>query len=677
MTASIPHMDTGTVLDGYRVEGVAGQGGMGVVYRATQLGLDRSVALKVIATELAADRGFRDRFKSEAQLAASIDHPNVVPVFGTGEADGVLYLAMRYVDGTDLRALVEGAGGLEPERAVRIVWQVASALDAAHRRGLVHRDVKPPNVLIAQEGEDHAYLTDFGLSKLAAVASGFTRTGNFVGTPDFAAPEQIRGEHADARADVYALGAVLFHALTARTPFPRDSELAKMYAHLNDPAPSASALAPAVPPALDAVIGTAMAKEPAERFASAGDLARAAWAALQGETQPAPAGSVATGDAALQAPRVPDTPAPRTPPPASAAASSPGEDAGAPVKPRPSGPAGWPRGRRIAVLVALPCLLVLALGVAALGAAGGFRGDEEPAKPAVQQAAPAAPATPQPQVAATIATGPGPDGVTVDGNKVFVSHAKDGTLIQIDARTDEVVGEPVPVGENPDQIAAGTGTVWVVDASDDKLQRLQSDPALLATATIPVGTDAQGISLGPQLAWVANTGDDTVQRIDRAQAQTVGDPIGVGDNPIGIHVGSKVWVTNSGDGTLSRIDVASAQVEGDPLPTGAGARGVTQGLGGVWVSNAKDGTVSRVDPDSFEVVATIPVGREPKELVAAHGFVWVVNSGSNTVTRIDPETNRVAGAPIPVGRNPIGIAASHDALWVTNFGDDTLTRINP
>ena len=171
MTASIPHMETGTVLGGYRIDGVAGQGGMGVVYRATQLGLDRQVALKVIAAEFAENLDFRNRFKSEAQLAASIDHPNVVPIFETGESEGTLYLAMRYVEGTDLRTLVESQGGLDAERAVRIIWQVGAALDAAHRRGLVHRDVKPPNVLIAHEGEEHAYLTDFGLTKHAAAAS--------------------------------------------------------------------------------------------------------------------------------------------------------------------------------------------------------------------------------------------------------------------------------------------------------------------------------------------------------------------------------------------------------------------------------------------------------------------------------------------------------------------------
>jgi YVTN family beta-propeller protein len=687
MARSLSPIETGSVLGSFRIDGVAGQGGMGVVYRATQVGLDRVVALKVIADELADNLDFRGRFEAEAQLAAAIDHPHVVPIYEAGEVDGVLYLAMRYVEGTDLRALAEAEDGLAPERAVRLTWQVAAALDAAHRRGLVHRDVKPPNVLIAQEGDEHAYLTDFGLTKQAGMASGFTRTGLFVGTPDFAAPEQIRGEHADARTDVYALGAVLFHALTARTPFPRDSELAKMYAHLNDPPPAASQFAPAVGPELDGVIGTAMAKEPAERYASAGDLARAAWAALIGDAPPAPVGSVATGDAAAQPARVPETPAPRaplptpagadraTPPPAGAPPVTPPPAAASPA-PGPAGPAGWPRRRRIALLVALPATLLVALAVAVLGASGMLAGDDEPA-PAAERGAAAAAGPTQAKVVQTLPTGDGPDGITVDGKNVFVSHAKDGTLIKIDSETDQIVGEPVPVGQNPDQIAAGRGTVWVVDASDDEVQRLESDPTLQATATIPVGTDAQAISLGVQLAWVANTGDDTVQRIDRAQAEAVGDPIGVGDEPIGIHVGSKTWVTSFRDGTLTKIDVATAQVEGAPLRTGNGARGVTEGFGAVWVSNMRDDTVTRVNPTTFEVEAQIRVGDQPKELVAALGSVWVVNSKSNTVSRIDPQTNRVSGSPIPVGRNPIGIAATTGSLWVTNFADDTLSVIKP
>jgi serine/threonine-protein kinase len=630
---------------------------MGVVYRATQLDLDRPVALKVIARELAHDDAFRGRFQAEAQLAASIDHPNIVPVYEAGETDGVLYLAMRYVDGTDLRTLVESTGGLEPERAVHIVCQVAGALDAAHRRGLVHRDVKPPNVLIT---EDHAYLTDFGLTKHIAAAGGFTRTGMFVGTPDFVSPEQIRGEPADARSDVYALGCVLFHALTGRAPFTRESEMGAIYAHLNDPVPVASEVAPA----LNAVIARAMAKAAEDRFASACDLAAAAKAALRGEFPPQLVPAPSNGAVSVAA-----TPAPILEAPAPAPPSAPAT----PAPPRPAGPAGWPRGRRVALLVALPGLLVVAAAVAVLGAAGAFERDT----PGESQAATTATAAGEPKVVDTIAVADGPDGVTVDGNRVFVSHARDGTLIELSARSGKVKGDPVPVGASPDQIAAGKGAVWVVDSNGNQVQRLQTRPRLQATATIPVGEDAQAISLGPQLVWVANTGDDTVQRIDRAAAAPVGDPIGVGDHPIGIFVGSKVWVTNFRDGTLSKIDIATAQVEGSPLKVGDGARGVTEGFGSVWVSNLRDGTVARIDPARSKVVATIAVGKRPKDIVVADRFVWVVNSGSNTVSRIDPDTNRLAGAPIPVGRNPIGIAASRRSLWVTNFADDTVSRIDP
>ena len=575
MYLSIPHLEPGTALGGYRIDGVAGQGGMGVVYRATQLGLGRPVALKVIAAQYADNPDFRERFKSEAQVAASIDHPNVVPIFEAGEADGVLYLAMRYVEGTDLRALVDSSQRLDPERAVRIVWQIAGALDAAHRRGLVHRDVKPPNVLIAQGEEEHAYLTDFGLTKSAAASGGVTRTGNFVGTPDFAAPEQIRGEHADARADVYALGAVLFHSLTGRVPFPRNSELAKMYAHLNDPAPAASPLAAGIPAGLDVVIGTAMAKAPEERYASAGDLARAALAALQGEVAPAPAGSVATGDALEQPSRAPDTPAPR---PASVAAAFPAAAAPAPAAapvsaaeaPKPAGPAGWPRRRRIALLLALPSTLLAAGAVAALGAGGVLGGEDEPrgGRPHADRDRHGY------RHGGTPAQGRGDD----PGRRRPRRHhrrrqghlrlPREGRDAPADRRGSGRGGRRARPGRgrtrtrsSPARARCGWSTPRATSSSASR-----ASPRCTPTATIPIGNDAQGISLGLQLAWVANTGDDTVQRIDRAQAQTVGDPIGVGDHPIGIFVGSEVWVTNFRDGTLSRIDIATAQVEGRAAP---------------------------------------------------------------------------------------------------------------
>src|SRR5215210_3186620 len=214
---AMAEMAPGSVFAGHRIETVAGRGGMGVVYRATQLALDRTVALKVIAPGLIEDDSMRSRFVRESKVAASIDHPNVIPIYYAGEEDGVAYIAMRYVRGDDLRSLVRTEGALEPRRAASIVAQVGTALDAAHGAGLVHRDVKPGNVLLG--AGDHVYLTDFGLSKHAVSVGGETRSGHWVGTLDYVAPEQIRGERLDARADVYALGCLLLFALTGCPPY--------------------------------------------------------------------------------------------------------------------------------------------------------------------------------------------------------------------------------------------------------------------------------------------------------------------------------------------------------------------------------------------------------------------------------------------------------------------------
>ena len=305
----------GSVFAGYRIESLAGKGGMGRVYRATQLMLGRPAALKVIAPELAGDGDFRARFERESRLSASIDHPNVIPVYEAGESEGRLFIAMRWVEGTDLRSLIANEERLEPARIVPIVEQLGDALDAAHAGGLVHRDVKPANVMLTEtRGREHAFLTDFGLTKRTSSTTALTQAGHFVGTPDYMPPEQIMGEPADARADVYALGCLLFHALTGRPPYDRDSEVAKMYAHLHDPPPSAAETVPGTPVGLDAVITRALAKDAGRRYPSAGDLGRAARAALTGDDPSQPESSLAIGPAAPTVPgRVPEAPSPRRP----------------------------------------------------------------------------------------------------------------------------------------------------------------------------------------------------------------------------------------------------------------------------------------------------------------------------------------------------------------------------
>ena len=297
-------MNVGDVLAGYRIEGVLGRGGMGTVYLATHQRLERKAALKVLIPEIADDEDFRERFIRESQIAAALDHPNVVPIYDADEEDGVPFIAMRYVEGSDLKSQLRERVRLSTERALEVIEQVASALDAAHEVGLVHRDVKPANILIEKK-TGRAYLTDFGVAK-SSTATGLTRTGSFLGTVDYCAPEQISGKPVDRLVDVYALGCVLYHCLTGQPPYVRETEVAVVQAHLADPIPALSTVRPDLPHELDGVIVTAMAKHPEVRFATAGALAEAFRVALVGgEGVPKTAPSVAV-----------DVQAPPPPPPA-------------------------------------------------------------------------------------------------------------------------------------------------------------------------------------------------------------------------------------------------------------------------------------------------------------------------------------------------------------------------
>ena len=318
---------------------------MGIVYRATQVALGRPVALKLIAANFAGDRSFRERFKREWETAASIDHPNVIPVYEAGEADEHLFIAMRYVEGLDLANLLAREPLLDPERAVRIIAQVASALDAAHARGLVHRDVKPANVLIG--AEEHVYLTDFGLTKHAS-QDALTKTGLFVGSVDYAAPEQIRGEAMDARTDVYSLGCVLYQTLTKRLPYDKDADVAKMYAHISAPPPVVTEARP------DAAAGARRRHRQGDGQGARGPLR------LRGPARPRRPGGDRWGVCPLNvafAQKAPLSGKIRllrglTPP---GVGSS------------------WPKRRRLAIGIALPTVLVAGLAAAGLGAAGRVR----------------------------------------------------------------------------------------------------------------------------------------------------------------------------------------------------------------------------------------------------------------------------------------------------------------
>jgi len=284
-----------TEFAGYRIEAVLGRGGMSVVYLAEHLALGRKVALKLLAPQLAGDDRFRERFVRESRIAAGMEHPNIVPIYEAGEAEGFLFIAMRYVPGTDLGRLIQGEGSLDPSRALWIVRETASALDAAHARGLVHRDVKPGNILVVpgegSEGRDLVYLSDFGLTKrLESGTGGITQTGQFIGTVDYVAPEQIEGKRIDARADVYALACVLFECLTGHVPYERDTQVAALYAHLGEKPPRLTVSRPDLPATIDPVVAKALSKTADGRYATCGEFAtavRGTLGSLAGEPTPA------------------------------------------------------------------------------------------------------------------------------------------------------------------------------------------------------------------------------------------------------------------------------------------------------------------------------------------------------------------------------------------------------
>lgn len=274
---AIGDFPAGSRIAGYQIQELIGRGGMAVVYRAADVRLDRLVALKVLAPELARDSAFRQRFIRESRSGAAVDHPNVIPVFEAGEADGVLFIAMRYVAGRDVRGLIEREGPLRPSRVVSIVTQIASALDTAHAHGLVHRDVKPANMLLGSvasgSAPDHVYLSDFGLSKMSVAAVSLTGTGQFLGTLDYMAPEQVEGRPIDGRTDLYALACAAFEMLTCRPPFQREQDLAVMWAQVSAPPPPVRDFRPELPADVDQVMSKALAKAPDNRHASCMEFA--------------------------------------------------------------------------------------------------------------------------------------------------------------------------------------------------------------------------------------------------------------------------------------------------------------------------------------------------------------------------------------------------------------------
>jgi serine/threonine protein kinase/DNA-binding beta-propeller fold protein YncE len=706
----------GSVVAGFRVEAVVGRGGMGVVYRATQLSLDRQVALKAIAPELAGDVTFRERFKRESRLAASIEHPNVIPVYEAGEGEGLLYLTMRYVEGTDLRALIEEQGRLEPARAARLLAQVAAALAAAHRRDLMHRDVKPANVLIDREGErEHAYLTDFGIARHVAATSGLTQTGSVVGTLDYLAPERMIDGGGDARADVYALGCVLFQALTGSVPYPRDNEVAKMYAHLNAPVPDARELDETIPGPLAELAMRTMAKEPDARVHSASELAQYLLDAADragsapptvAARPPIPAPPDQPTDPVAEQPARPEPAPPTEPAPTRAAAEptrfAPSETAatragptetaatrGAPTETAaPRAAAGPTRparaGRSRGLLAAGAAGAVLALGLAAVLLSGGSGGsgsgsDGERGAPERTTQGPREPSSGaklDPTPLKAIPLQPGADGVATGAGSVWIANRELDTVTRVDAGSRQVEGDPIQVGREPDSLAAGLGAMWVTNTSDNSVTRLDLGSGK-SLGTHPVGAAPEGILVARGSAWIANGGDGTVTRLDSGGNETA--TTSVGTAPVQLAATSdSVWVTVSKENKIVELGFEDGRPTGREVAIDGTPRGIAfePDRAELWVSASAANQLAVVDPAGARVVKRVDVPDNPREVRFGLGAIWVTSATAQRVTAVDPATRKVAGS-VPIKGTTYGLAVGEGLAWAASESDGLLLPVRP
>jgi ABC-type branched-subunit amino acid transport system substrate-binding protein/streptogramin lyase len=601
----------GEMFAGYRVESLIGRGGMGVVYRATDLSLERPVALKLIAPELAQDERFRARFLREPRLAAALEHPHVIPIHDAGEHEGQLYLAMRFVEGSDLKTLLEREGRLAPERALAVLAQIADALDAAHRRGLVHRDVKPANVLLDEDG--HAYLTDFGITKQLGDAS--TDIGRVVGTLDYLAPEQIRGASVDGRTDCYALACVLYECLAGVPPFRRETEAETLWAHMQEPPPG-------VPgePALDPVLEKALAKDQDDRYASCGEFLAAASPALGFE---APARRVRQ----LQL------------------------------------------GRRLLLAGAL--LLVAAVAaVVALESTDDDGTTEEVALVAPDSVAALDPRSNE--VVGQVPIPGGPSLLAAHGRSVWVASDAGGTVSEIDGRSLSV-RRIVPANVAATDIAVTDGSVWLHDAK--RLALLRLDVAYRSVADrLPLPAELRptrpGVDVGLGAVW-ATDATTRLLELDPEEGDVVrtfdlGRPL----DDVAVGAGA-IWALSGAAGRVFEIDPRTGRVRARiPITGRAGVSdpapfAIAVGEGAVWVLNGNAPSLTRIDPKLAAVTATIPlgVGSNPSAIATGAGAVWVALSGEGAIARVDRRSGDVR--KIPFNGAPTGVAVGAGRVWVS------------
>ena len=668
----------GSTFAGCRLEAVAGRGGMGIVYRAIQLGLQRPVALKIIAPDLAADLSFRERFQRESHLAASIDHPNVIPVYEAGELDGTLYLIMRWVEGTDLRTLLAQTGPLPPSRAVAVMRPVASALAAAHHRGLVHRDIKPANILIARgpdDESDHVYLTDFGIARRADSES-ITRTAMFVGTVDYTAPERLQGGKGDAASDIYSFGCVLFETLTGHQPYERPSAVSTIYAHVADPIPSARAEVAGVPEQLDSIISRAMAKEPKDRFASARELV----AALGEVAAPDTAGETALGE--LEAPNAAGETAVAEPPTAIAEALAPppatdevptratdeAPTRAATAAVRPSSP------RRSPLVWLAPLVILCTIGVLIATFADVH---------SVPTSAGANRVTLQGggmTMGRTIGVAAVPGAISIGRKNLWVSLPDRDELVRTNLRSG--TRDTFPASGHPTAVAAGTRALWVAPSALASLAQFNGDAgSQVHAAKLGGRPEAIALATDDSTVWVSDSsGAISHVGIGPGSEGTPAPVLGTAahSDPVATSLAwgdGWLWGTTGAANGLVRVSLDGS---GSSTTYRAGARPVGVAVNqGVWVANA-NGHVTRFDPrpGHFRVNADVAVAPDLGAIAAAEStpVVWAVSKSQRTVYRVTAASTPATTGRIVFDSAPVALAAGAHSLWVATQ-DRKITEI--
>ena len=652
----------GDALGVYQLDELVARGATGVMFRGRDTRLGRTVALRIVDPELASDPIVRTRLNRESTVLAQLDHPNVIPLYEAAEIDGQLCLSTRWVDGRSLAHLIRSDGPLEVRRAVRIIGQVAAALQAAHDLDVIHRDVKPSNILVTRG--DHAYLTDFCLARRSSDTAGLTAPNELLASVDYVAPEAISGGTVDHRLDIYGLGLVLFEALTGEVPFPRNVDAAKVYAHLSVTPPSIHERRPEVPIALDAVVQRALAKEPSDRQESAAAFAREAFAAVDLTNPGFDPTSAANG-----APSPPyDEPAPtfvrvgrsrpfaqspqaqdvrsqsRRARRAAAAVEAAADDAPA----RRRAGAGRQVRRVVAgvfvlAFLAMPALLLIAL-------------ENEDAGSHTEA------------VGGTTVGGTA-HGIAVAGGRVWIAYASSEALHATE------VGAPrrhsrLPLDAGRVRGVASRGHRLLVATVEALIDIPRGD---LERATRVSITDHVGpLAVGDGSLWAATTtGKPKLLRVGADQLTRI--PLKARASALAVGANT-LWIANASAGTVFGVDTRTRIARTTKVRIGGRPVALAATAGAVWVALARDNAVVRLDPLTGRPnLPPIPVPDGPVAIAADSRQVWVARRAADAVTRLDARTGRPLDE-ISAARSPVGIALSHDATWVVG-ADGQLTRI--